>query len=106
MGLSGWAGERGFAVVRGGGGWVLALVLGMLLVGVGSASAEGLCSDSWVGGVSGSWGVASNWSAGRVPGAADVVCIGSGKTVAISEGANHAGVLRDEGSLSLTGWLA
>jgi YD repeat-containing protein len=107
MGLSGWVDGRGSALVRGRRawpvGWVLAVVVGLLLVCAGSAGAEGLCSDSWVGGVSGSWGLASNWSGGHVPAASDIACIGSGKTVAISEGANHAGVLRDEGSLSLTG---
>jgi hypothetical protein len=106
MGVSGVTVDWGLAGVRGRrwpAGLILFVVVGVLLVGAGSARAEALCTDSWTGASSGSWGLVSNWSAGHVPEASDIACIGSGKAVTISEGANHAGVLRDEGSLAMTG---
>ena len=78
--------------------WAL---LGVLLGGVASARAEGLCTDTWTGGVSGSWGVASDWSAG-VPAASSVVCVGSGSTVTVGEAGATAGVLVVEGSLVIS----
>jgi RHS repeat-associated protein len=45
----------------------------------------------------------ADWSAGKVPGSADVACIGSAKTVTINAGANHAGVVQGEGALVVAG---
>ena len=46
------------------------------------------------------WLTAEDWLTGEVPTSADVACIGSGKTVTISE-AEHAEVLENKGTLVL-----
>jgi RHS repeat-associated protein len=61
------------------------------------------CTDTWTGPAEGSWTTAANWSAGHVPGEADVACIGSGKTVNVSSGTNKVGVLQGEGSVVISG---
>ena len=50
---------------------------GLALAGtVPAAAAASTCTDSWVGGGSKVlWNIAQNWSTGRVPGAADNVCM-------------------------------
>jgi RHS repeat-associated protein len=73
------------------------------MVTPGLASAESLCTNTWVGPVEGSWTVAADWSAGAVPSSADVACIGSGKKVTVSEGTNAAGVLQGEGTVVVSG---
>ncbi len=85
--------------------WLLVVVVvGVLslVVLAGVASAEPLCTDSWVGGVSGEWQTAANWSAGHVPSSSDVACVGSGDTVEVS-GSAEVGVLVDAGGLRQTG---
>jgi RHS repeat-associated protein len=62
------------------------------------ASAEELCTDTWVGPSEGSWQAAANWSSGHEPSSSDVACVASGKT-AVSAGTGGAGVVRIEGSL-------
>jgi hypothetical protein len=57
---------------------------------------------TWVGGSSGSWGTASNWSSGALPGAGDDVVIVPGVTVTISGGANSVHSLNSQGSLILS----
>jgi RHS repeat-associated protein len=61
------------------------------------------CSDTWVGGSESSWEIASNWSAGRVPGPGDGACIKSGVTVKVTSAGDGAGALVDEGTLVLAG---
>ena len=83
-------------------GSLVALVVALGVV-PGVAFAGPLCTDSWVGGSSGSWQTASNWSAGSAPTSADVACVGAGVTVDVSGGTAAAGVLADKGSLALSG---
>ena len=61
------------------------------------------CTDTWVGPAESTWQTASNWSAGHVPGATDVACIGSGKTAKSSTGTNQAAVVQGEGSVIVSG---
>ena len=51
----------------------------------------------------GGWSTAADWSSGSVPSTFDVACIGSGKTVKVTEGTNRTGVVQGEGTLSITG---
>src|ERR1700684_4089577 len=83
-------------------GLAMGLVLVCLVLAPAGASAESLCTDTWSGASEGSWGTASNWSAGRVPGASDVACIGAGKTADVSEGSDHAGVIQGEGGVAIS----
>jgi hypothetical protein len=71
-----------------------------LMVVPASALAEGLCTDTWTGPSAGSWGSAEDWSSG-VPTSSSVVCIGAGTTVTVREEGANAGVLQDEGGLSV-----
>jgi hypothetical protein len=82
---------------------LVALLLAGFALGPVGASAEPLCTDSWMGGSSGSWQTASNWSAGHVPTSADVACIGEATTVTVSAGTNQASVLADKGTLVISG---
>ncbi len=79
----------------------LLAVLALVLMPA-SASAESLCTDTWVGPAAGSWVTASDWSAG-VPTSSSVACIGSGDTVTVSEGAQQTEVLQGAGALVLSG---
>jgi len=72
-----------------------------LLVVPAPASAESLCTDTWVGPGEGEWKTAANWSAGHVPTSTDVVCVGAGNVVRSNESADQAGVLQGEGSVVL-----
>jgi hypothetical protein len=45
----------------------------------------------------------ADWSLGTVPTSTDVACIGSGKTVKVTEGINQAGVVQGEGTLVISG---
>jgi RHS repeat-associated protein len=65
------------------------------------ASAEPLCTDTWTGASEGTWQTATNWSTGKVPTSSDVACIGEGKTVSVTEGANQTGVVQGKGALVL-----
>jgi RHS repeat-associated protein len=74
--------------------------------------ADPSCTITWTGAAGdGLWSTAANWSSASVPGASDVVCIGSGETVAVAGGsAAAATVLADgatvrvsAGSLALSG---
>jgi RHS repeat-associated protein len=67
------------------------------------ASAEPLCTDTWVGGMEGSWQTAAGWSTGKVPASSDVACIGAGNTVKVTEGIDQAGVVQGEGGLRVSG---
>ena len=67
-----------------------------------SAQAEPACGNTWTGGIEGTWQTGSDWSAGHAPTSGEVACIGSGKTVDVTSGANHASVLVDEGTLVIS----
>ncbi len=81
------------------------LLAGVLGFGVATASAEPLCTDTWVGPAEGRWEAVADWSASRVPRSSDVVCIGAGHTVEVTGSSNEAGVLEVKGTLRLTGTL-
>jgi hypothetical protein len=83
-------------------GWLVMSVVVVLLVLPALASAEVLCTNTWVGGSSGSWSESSNWSKAAVPSSSDVVCVGSGDTVEVNGGSNYAGSLQDEGNLAIS----
>lgn len=68
------------------------------------AAASGAeCTNTWVGSAESTWQTASNWSAGHVPWATDVACIGSGKTAKSSSGTNQAAIVQGEGSIVISG---
>jgi RHS repeat-associated protein len=75
--------------------------IGMALLPSGAAASE--CTDTWTGPSEGNWGAAASWSTEEVPTSADIVCIGTGKTVNVTTGTNEAGILLVEGSLSVAG---
>ncbi len=91
----------GFVYVR----KVFGLVV--LLVGCAAlfspvASAESLCTDSWVGPAEGEWSETASWSAGWVPTSTDVACIGAGKTVKVTGGVGAVtGVVQGAGTLEV-----
>jgi RHS repeat-associated protein len=64
-----------------------------------SASAEALCTDTWTGPSEGNWATESDWSTGERPTSTSVVCIGSGKTVNVTSGGFHTGVVQGQGTL-------
>ncbi|MGD0455341.1 MAG: hypothetical protein ABSB69_17275, partial [Solirubrobacteraceae bacterium] len=70
---------------------------------VSGASGESLCTDTWMGPTEGNWRTASDWSAGNTPTSGDVACVGAGKTVDVTEGANVAGAIEAQGSLVVSG---
>ncbi len=82
--------------------WLAGLVVFgvVLLPAVASAA---VCTNTYKGPVEGEWQVAGNWSAEHVPSSSDVVCVGSGETVKVTEGTNQAGVLQDEGTVVVSG---
>jgi RHS repeat-associated protein len=86
-------------------GWalgVLVLLVGCMAWSVPVASAESLCTDTWVGPAEGEWSEAAGWSGGHVPSSADVACIGAGKTVKVTGStAAVAGVVQGAGTLVL-----
>jgi RHS repeat-associated protein len=72
------------------------LLAGLALVPAG-ASAEPLCANTWIGPSEGSWEVAKDWSTGALPTSTEVVCIGTGDTVNVTEGT--ASVLEVKGTV-------
>ena len=65
---------------------------------------EAGCTDGWAGPSEGAWETPGNWSTGKVPGAADTVCIPAEATVQISgEVTRRAGVINSEGTLEISG---
>jgi RHS repeat-associated protein len=76
---------------------VLVAVLALVLAPA-SAFAEPLCTDTWTGPSEGNWETAVDWSSG-VPTSSTVACIGSGKTVKLTEGAHPVGVLEATGGV-------
>jgi RHS repeat-associated protein len=65
------------------------------------ASAAG-CTDTWVGPAEGAWSNSANWSTGNVPGKAATACIGSGKTVGVSERGVEVGSIQAGGTVSIS----
>ncbi len=87
--------------------WLLlpvALLFMVLLVLLPArAWGESICTDTWTGPSEGPWLTAADWSTGKVPTSTDVACVGTGKTVKVTEGANHAAVVQGEGTISISG---
>jgi RHS repeat-associated protein len=81
---------------------VVVVAAGALVLPAGAA-AEPVCTDTWTGPAEGPWTTAEDWSTGIVPTSTDVACIGTGKTVKVTEGANHTGVVQGEGALVISG---
>lgn len=82
-------------------GGLLVLLLAMAVVALpASASAESICTDTWVGASTGTWQTASNWSTSATPTSTDVACIPSGTTVNVTAGTNQAAVLQNAGGLN------
>src|ERR1700735_3644247 len=98
-----WRGPAGSA--GGQPGAVAAVGVARGLVGCPAvAAAEPACTDTWTGGAgNGLWQSAGNWSTASVPSSSDVACIGSGTTVQVTTSSDHAGVLEDSGSLTISG---
>ena len=82
---------------------VLVVLLGAILAfGAAGASAEPFCTDTWTGPSEGEWTKAEDWNTGKVPTSTSVACIGSGKTVNVTEGTNQTGVVQGEGKLVIS----
>lgn len=81
---------------------LFALASILLFVMPRTASAESLCTDTWVGPAEGPWQTGSDWSTGKVPSSADVACIGEGATVKVTEGVQQAAVVQGAGSVVVT----
>ena len=84
-------------------GCLVALLVAILALVPASASAESLCTDTWTGPSEGNWTTAEDWSASKVPTSTDVACVGSGKAVDVTSGANQAGVVQGAGTLAISG---
>ncbi len=80
----------------------LAALALMLLVLPAMASAA-VCTDTYNGPAEGEYQIAANWSAEHVPTSSDVVCVGAGETVRVTEGINQAGIVQVEGTLVIKG---
>jgi len=98
--------EGRLVVVRG--GRLTAVCLACSVVGLAAlpaaTSADPSCTDTWTGDAGdGLWQTAGNWSTESAPSSSDVACIGSGVTVHITEGTNQAALLKDEGTLEISG---
>jgi hypothetical protein len=78
-------------------GVLVALLAAVLAIGPASASAEPLCTDTWIGPSEGSWGTAKDWSTGALPTSTEVACIGAGDTISVTEGTT--GVLEAKGTV-------
>ena len=81
---------------------VCVVAAGFLAAYPAVASAEPLCTDTWVGASEGAWNTGSNWSSGNAPKSTDVACIGSGKTAVVSEAGMVTGVIQGKGRLLIT----
>ncbi len=87
------------------------LVSGVLLLSVlcclrflsARAGAEPVCTSTWTGPVAGNWQEATDWSTKEVPTSTTVACIGSGTTVEVSGGSNHAATIQGAGRLVVSG---
>jgi RHS repeat-associated protein len=79
------------------------VVVGGLALLPAGAWAEPVCTDTWTGPAEGPWTTAEDWSTGKVPTSTDVACIGTGKTVKVTEGVNHTGIVQGEGALVISG---
>jgi hypothetical protein len=107
--LNGRAKWRGYGSSDGvrkrwGAGFVAVITIAALGCLPSVAGAEPTCTDTWTGGAgNGLWQSAGNWSTASVPGSSDVACIGSGTSVQVTTGSDHAGVLEDGGSLTISG---
>ena len=93
FGLMGW-GMRWWRVT--------AVVLAAAGVLSSSASADPVCTRTWVGGATGAWNAGANWSGGAVPGSADRACVGAGVTVSLTQ-PTTVGSVSGAGSVTVDG---
>jgi RHS repeat-associated protein len=84
-------------------GCLFALLVAVLALAPSSAVAESVCTDTWTGPAEGEWATAGDWSTGKAPTSTTVACIGSGKTVSVTSGANQTGVAQGAGALVISG---
>jgi RHS repeat-associated protein len=83
-------------------GCLVALLVAILALAPAGALAESVCTDTWTGPSAGTWKTAEDWSTGIVPTSSDVACIGSGKTVEVTENRTYTvGVVQGEGAIVL-----
>ncbi len=80
---------------------VVAFIGSMALSPPNAVASE--CTDTWIGPAEGNWSAVANWSTEAAPTSADVVCIGSAKTVNVTTGTSEAGIILAEGTLSISG---
>jgi RHS repeat-associated protein len=83
---------------------LVALIVSLVLAGLAlpaGAAAEPVCTNTWTGPAEGTWGTATNWSAGHAPTSTEVACLGTGTTVTVAGGTFHAGVVEDKGTLAI-----
>jgi RHS repeat-associated protein len=102
---AGWCGGGKVGYWFEAGGYLAAVGLAAVLLAVlilPSTASAAECTDTWIGPTESTWQTAANWSAGHVPGATDVACIGAGKTVK-SSSTNQAAVVQGEGSILISG---
>ncbi len=98
------AGSQGSALSRKA-VWLAGMMglVGVAMLALPTLASAATCGNSWKGGAEGNWETPADWSLGTVPTSSEVVCVGSGKTVVITGGSQTAGVLVDEGTLSMSG---
>jgi RHS repeat-associated protein len=82
---------------------IVAALLGGSVLLPTSAAAEPACTNTWTGPAEGTWQTVADWSAGHVPNSTDVSCIGSGKTVKVTEGTDQTGLVQGEGTVAISG---
>ncbi len=78
--------------------------LGALPLLAPSVATAATCTISWDGGAgTSSWHTASNWDTNALPGASDVVCIGSGSAVDYVTGTTSVLAIQVDGTLTVSG---
>jgi len=70
-------------------------------VGTSVIVADQAITNRWIGGTTGAWSTAANWSTGNVPSATDIVGIGPGVTVTLGGGSTTVAGLFSSGTLDL-----
>jgi RHS repeat-associated protein len=84
--------------------WLAGLAaLAVVLLALPAMASAAVCTNTYKGPAEGEYQVAANWSAEHVPTSSDVVCVGAGETVKVTEGTNLAGILQVEGTLVISG---
>ncbi len=84
--------------------WLSGLAaLALVVLGLPAVASAALCTNTYKGPAEGEYQIAANWSAEHVPTSSDVVCVGAGETVKVTEGTNQAGIVQVEGTLVIKG---